>query len=68
MHLRFRTISSNSNNFITITNQPLKRMQKQGSENGFIVSMLKITFGKGFNVFNVFVDTAGSFIKLLSLH
>ena len=61
--LRFTT--SESNTFITLGYQLLKRMKKQGSKHRFIISMLKNIFGKHFNVF---ADTADNFIKLFSLN
>lgn len=62
-----RTIS-NSYAFIRLGSELLKIMQKQDSKHKSIVSILKKSFGKHFNIFNVLTDAADNFIKRLSLH
>ena len=62
----FRPISDISD-FFTLSNQHLKKMQKQGIKYRSIISMLKKIFGKYLNFFKVFTDPAENFIKLSSL-
>ena len=51
---RFDRTASDSNTFIRLSNQLLKRMQKQGSKHRSIIFMLNKRIGKHYNVFNVF--------------
>ena len=66
--LRFARTTSDSNIFIRLANQLLKRIQRWGSKHRSIIPMLKKILGKHFNVFNAFADAADDFIKHFLLH
>ena len=65
--LRLFRATSDINTLVTLHNFLLKRMQKQGSKQRSIISMLNKIFYKHFTVFNVFTSTAANLIKLCSL-
>ena len=60
---KFARTTSNINNFVTLSNRLLKKMQKEGSKHRSTISMLHKIFGKRFTVFNIFEYTAVNFIK-----
>ena len=60
--------SCHSNISITLSNQLKKRIQKQGINHRSIITLLKKTFHKSFNIFTVFEDTRDNFIRTFSLH
>ena len=59
---------SDSNTFITLFNQVLRRIHIQFNNSIYIISILKKAFGKHLNIFQLSVDNADNFIKVLSLH
>ena len=65
--LRFTRSTFDSGAFITLPNQVLKSMEKQGTKHRSILPCQKI-LGKHFNAFNLFAGTADTFLKLFSLH
>ena len=67
MHVSFTSTTSDMDTFATVSNCPLKRMQKQGSKRSSIISMLNKVFGKCLAVFNNFADTTVNFIKYFLL-
>ena len=67
MHLRFSRTTLDKNIFVTLSDCLLKRMQKQGSMQRCIRYIFNKIFGKFFNAFNAFADTAVHFIKRFSL-
>ena len=52
--------------FIDHTNILLKRIKSQGSCPMFVKRMLNKTYGRHFSVFNMFSDTASSFVDLFN--
>ena len=66
--LRFARTTHDGNTVITLADQILKRMQKEGSKHKFILAMVKEIFTRNFSVLKVFADVPDDFIKLSSLH
>ena len=77
MHLQFLKFSgfsyvrlkptSNINTFLTLPDCLLKKIQKQGSKQRPIISMLNKILAKHFTVFNIFTDATATSLKPFSL-
>jgi len=65
--LRIARTTSNLHDLVTRVNALLTRMAKQGSKHKQIASLINKLFGRHFNVFKKFADTANQFIRLLNL-